>query len=153
MKGSRSIRQALLLEIIKNQPIETQEALLIALEKREIHVTQATISRDIKELGLLKIKGEDERYYYAQVDGQSPANMVDRLIRLLRNSVLSMDHVNNLLILKTLSGSANAAAEAIDTLGDTNILGTLAGDNTVLIIMRNETGLALLVKRLQQLIS
>lgn len=153
MKSSRNIRQALLLEIIKNQPIETQEALLSALEKRGIHVTQATISRDIKELGLLKIKGEDERYYYAQVDGQSPANIVDRMIRLLRNSVLSMDHVNNLLVLKTLSGSANAAAEAIDSLGDENILGTLAGDNTILIIMRNEAGLNTLVQRLQQLIS
>ena len=132
----KSIRHAAILEIIEKQDVETQEELAEMLEDRGISVTQATISRDIKELHLLKVLSENGGYKYATLD-KAEKGMTERLIRIFSESVLSMNHASNLIVIKTLTGSANAAAEAIDSLRWSPVVGTLAGDNTIFVAVRS----------------
>ena len=145
-------RQTTILEIIREKEIETQEGLLTELHNRGCIVTQATVSRDIKELGLVKLKGSTGRYYYSQVTDQQPGNVTDRLLRLLRSSIISVDYVRNMVVVKTITGTANAPAEALDSLEDNTVLGSLAGDNTVLVILSSDEVAPYYVNRLQQLI-
>ena len=138
----KTVRQVAILDIIEKQEIETQEELASALNARGIRVTQATVSRDIKELRLLKVLTPSGKYKYATGD-QADNNLTDRFIRMLAESLLSVSSANNLIVVKTLSGSANVAAEALDSMHWPEVLGTLAGDNTVLLIIRsNEETLA-----------
>ena len=131
----KTVRQVAILDIIEKQEIETQEELASALNARGIRVTQATVSRDIKELRLLKVLTPSGKYKYATGD-QADNNLTDRFIRMLAESLLSVSSANNLIVVKTLSGSANVAAEALDSMHWPEVLGTLAGDNTVLLIIR-----------------
>ena len=132
----KSIRHAAILEIIEKQDVETQEELADMLKERGIIVTQATVSRDIKELHLLKVLSENGGYKYATLD-KAEKGMTERLIRIFSESVLSMNHASNLIVIKTLTGSANAAAEAIDSLRWSPVVGTLAGDNTIFVAVRS----------------
>ena len=132
----KTVRQVAILDIIEKQEIETQEELASALNARGIRVTQATVSRDIKELRLLKVLTPSGKYKYATGD-QADNNLTDRFIRMLAESLLSVSSANNLIVVKTLSGSANVAAEALDSMHWPEVLGTLAGDNTVLMIIRS----------------
>lgn len=132
----KSVRHAAILEIIEKQDIETQEELADVLKSRGILVTQATVSRDIKELHLLKVLSEHGGYKYATLD-KAEKGMTERFIRIFSESVLSMSSAANLIIVKTLTGSANAAAEAIDSLRWAPVAGTLAGDNTIFVAVRN----------------
>ena len=132
----KTVRQVAILDIIEKQEIETQEELASALNARGIRVTQATVSRDIKELRLLKVLTPSGKYKYATGD-QADNNLTDRFIRMLAESLLSVSAANNLIVVKTLSGSANVAAEALDSMHWPEVLGTLAGDNTVLLIIRS----------------
>lgn len=132
----KTVRQVAILDIIEKQEIETQEELASALNARGIRVTQATVSRDIKELRLLKVLTPSGKYKYATGD-QADNNLTDRFIRMLAESLLSVSSANNLIVVKTLSGSANVAAEALDSMHWPEVLGTLAGDNTVLLIIRS----------------
>ena len=133
----KTVRQVAILDIIEKQEIETQEELASALNARGIRVTQATVSRDIKELRLLKVLTPSGKYKYATGD-QADNNLTDRFIRMLAESLLSVSSANNLIVVKTLSGSANVAAEALDSMHWPEVLGTLAGDNTVLLIIRSD---------------
>ena len=135
----KTVRQVAILDIIEKQEIETQEELASALNARGIRVTQATVSRDIKELRLLKVLTPSGKYKYATGD-QADNNLTDRFIRMLAESLLSVSSANNLIVVKTLSGSANVAAEALDSMHWPEVLGTLAGDNTVLLIIRSNEG-------------
>ncbi len=130
-------RQAKILEIIKNKEIETQEELSEELRKLGLNVTQATVSRDIKELRLIKTLSKSGRYKYATLDNQSTV-LSDRLMRLFRDSILSIDHAGNILVLKTLSGAGQAAASTIDAINYEEIVGTIAGDDTIFVLIRNE---------------
>ena len=132
----KTVRQVAILDIIEKQEIETQEELASSLNARGIRVTQATVSRDIKELRLLKVLTPSGKYKYATGD-QADNNLTDRFIRMLAESLLSVSSANNLIVVKTLSGSANVAAEALDSMHWPEVLGTLAGDNTVLLIIRS----------------
>ena len=132
----KSIRHAAILEIIEKQDVETQEELADMLKERGIVVTQATVSRDIKELHLLKVLSEHGGYKYATLD-KAEKGMTERLIRIFSESVLSMSNASNLIVIKTLTGSANAAAEAIDSLRWSPVVGTLAGDNTIFVAVRS----------------
>ena len=131
----KSIRHAAILEIIEKQDVETQEELAEMLKDRGIAVTQATVSRDIKELHLLKVLAENGGYKYATLD-KAEKGMTDRFVRIFSESVLSMGNAGNLVIIRTLTGSANAAAEAIDSLHWPSVVGTLAGDNTIFVAVR-----------------
>ena len=143
MKGNR---QSLISEIITNQIIRTQEELAEALQERGISVTQATISRDIKEMHLVKGLSDDGSYRYL-LGEQGDSGVSDRLIRMLMDSVVSMDSASNLIVVRTLSGSAHVAGEAIDNLKWPEIVGTIAGDNTILVIVRSQDYVAEIIDR------
>lgn len=128
------IRQSKILELINNKAIETQEDLVQELNDMDFNVTQATVSRDIKELGLIKIL-DGNRYRYAYINENM--NINNKLKNLFRESVISIDSANNLIVVKTLSGSANAAAMAIDKINNDKILGSIAGDDTLMIIVKS----------------
>lgn len=146
----KTVRQVAILEIIEKQDIETQEELADALRKRGIAVTQATVSRDIKELRLLKVLTPSGAYKYATAD-KAENGLSERFMRMLAESVLSVTFANNLIVVKTLSGSANVAAEALDSFHWQEVLGTLAGDNTVLLIIRSNEEVAAVVARIQDM--
>ena len=146
----KTVRQVAILDIIEKQHIETQEELAEALRLRGIRVTQATVSRDIKELRLLKVLTPSGAYKYATAD-KAENGLSERFIRMLAESLLSVAASNNLIVVKTLSGSANVAAEALDSLHWPEILGTLAGDNTILLIIRSEADVPTVQGRLQEM--
>lgn len=146
----KTVRQVAILDIIEKQEIETQEELASALNARGIRVTQATVSRDIKELRLLKVLTPSGKCKYATGD-QADNNLTDRFIRMLAESLLSVSSANNLIVVKTLSGSANVAAEALDSMHWPEVLGTLAGDNTVLLIIRSNEETLTVTSRIREM--
>ena len=147
----KSTRHSLILEIIEQKDIETQEELAEELKRRGVKVTQATVSRDIKELRLLKVLSDHGGYKYATVE-RAEKGMSERFIRILSESVISLDNVGTLIVIKTLSASANAAAEAIDSMKWSEVLGSIAGDNTILVIARSEEAVESLMARFNTLI-
>ena len=148
----KSARHNLILEIIETMDIETQEELAEELKRRGVRVTQATVSRDIKELRLLKVLSENGGYKYATVE-RAETGMNDRFARILAESIVNIESVNNLVVINTLSASANAAGEAIDSMKWSEVLGTIAGDNTLLIIARSNEAVDTLVDRLRALLN
>ncbi len=144
-------RHALILELISKNNIETQEDLANLLESSGVKVTQATVSRDIKELKLIKVPGANGGYKYAAAEREE-RNEADRHMRIFQDTVLSITDAGNLLVLKTISASAQSAAEAIDQLNWPEIVGTIAGDNTVLVIIKNIEDVALISEKLNALI-
>lgn len=132
----KSARQIAVLEIIAEHAIETQEDLADALRSRGFRVTQATVSRDIKELRLIKSLSADGKYRY-DVSAKSESNLNERLIRMFSETVISISSAYNQIVLKTLTASADIAAETIDSLQWPEILGTIAGENTILLIVRS----------------
>ncbi|EYE89705.1 arginine repressor ArgR [Fervidicella metallireducens AeB] len=129
-------RHAKILEVIGQKDIETQEELVDELRKLGFDVTQATVSRDVKELKLIKVLASNGRYKYAAIT-HGENIMSEKLVNIFVQTVVHMDYVGNTIVLKTLSGSASAAAEAIDTFGWDGIVGSLAGDNTIFVLCRS----------------
>ncbi len=147
----KSTRQNAILELIQERNIETQEELADELRKRSFKVTQATVSRDIRELRLLKVLTHEGSYKYAAAD--KPENgLSERFHRIFSESVLSMAHAYNQIIIKTLPGSANVAAEMVDGLRWPEIIGTLAGDNTILLIVRQIDEVDVVLKRIDDML-
>ena len=130
-------RQETILAIIAEEPIETQEQLIERLRLRGIPATQATISRDIKQLHLVKEPYGGGRYRYAVSAQRVKLNFADRLQTILHESIVSVDHAQGIIVLKTLPGLASAAASAFDAMDLPTKVGTLAGDDTAMIIMRS----------------
>jgi len=126
-----------ILELIEEQDISTQEELLILLKKDGFDVTQATVSRDIKQLRLVKALSGNGRYIYTS--GKIEAtDLSNRFESLLAESTIKIDHVLNQIIIKCFSGLANAVCAALDSMHFDGVVGTISGDNTFLVIMRNE---------------
>ena len=144
-------RQALIREIVENQSIQTQEELADALAAHGMVVTQATVSRDIKEMHLLKVLSEEGGYRYATMD-KSEQGMNERLIRMLSDSVVDMSSANNLIVIHTLPGSAHVAGEAVDSLHWPEVLGTIAGDNTILVIARSNEDVDAVLRRFRGIV-
>ena len=147
----KNARQTAILSIIEQYDIETQEELAGKLKEMGIVVTQATVSRDIKELRLLKVLSGSGGYKYATAD-KAEHGLSERFVRMFKDSVLSINFACNIVVIKTLAGSANVAAEAIDSMHLPEILGTMAGDNTVLVIVKNETEAAQTVNRFRDML-
>ncbi|MBE5768243.1 MAG: arginine repressor [Clostridiales bacterium] len=147
----KSARQVAILDIIEKQNVETQEELAEALRSRGLKVTQATVSRDIKELRLLKVLTSTGAYKYATAD-KAENGLSDRFVRMLAESLLSVAASNNLIVVKTLNGSAGMAAEALDSLHWPEVLGTLAGDNTILLVIRSDGDVPQVLQRLNEMI-
>jgi len=143
-------RQAKILEVIKANVVETQEELAESLGRHGISVTQATVSRDIRELQLNKVPTGDGGSRYTLPDEVPTANW-DKRRRIFRDSVLDVDHSENLIIIKSLPGTAPGVASAIDHLGWVELIGTVAGDDTVLIVIKPKDATAEVVDRIRGL--
>jgi len=143
-------RQQLVLEIVAKTEVDTQEELLKILEDQGLKVTQATVSRDVKELGLVKIAGNVKKYRYAKpvLEAQSDVNA---LVRHFKSAIVSFSHAQNLIVIKTLSGNANAVGAIIDGENLEGVLGTIAGDDTLLIIAASEEIVDNVVKQIKTL--
>lgn len=146
----KTVRQVTILDIIEKNDIETQEELADALRMRGIQVTQATVSRDIKELRLLKVLTPAGSYKYATAD-KAENGLTDRFIRMLAESVLSVADSGNMIVVKTLSGSAAVAAEALDSFHWPEVLGTIAGDNTIFMVIRSVEEVQSVIARIQDM--
>ena len=132
----KAMRHAMILQLIDTMEIDTQEMLAEQLLARGIKVTQATISRDIKELRLIKVLSDHGTYKYATAE-RAEKNISDRMIRIFAESVVSMTEAENLIVIKTMTASAQVAAEAIDSMNWSEIAGTLAGENTIFVAVRS----------------
>ena len=130
-------RQSMILDIIAKEHIETQEQLLEQLRKRGVASTQATISRDIKQLHLVKEPTGHGTYKYAVSSSRARLNIADKLRTIFRESVVSVEAAQNIVVLKTIEGMAQGAAFALDNMGDTDIVGTLAGDDTIFLVFHD----------------
>lgn len=144
-------RHALIREIVEKQSIQTQEELAQALSERGMVVTQATVSRDIKEMHLFKVLSDDGSYRYATMEKEEQGTS-DRLIRMLADSVVDLASANNLIVIRTLPGSAHVCGEAMDSLKWPEVIGTIAGDNTVLVIARSNEDVEPVIRRFRNLI-
>ena len=130
-------RQSMILEIISQENIETQEQLLSRLQERGITSTQATISRDIKQMHLIKEPVGHGVYKYAVSGNRTRLNFAEKLRTIFRESITSIDSAQNIVVIKTLPGLANAAGSAVDGMDVPYLVGSLAGDDTALLIMRD----------------
>lgn len=129
----RYSRQNKILEIINHHEVETQDMLVELLKEAGYPVTQATISRDIKELQLIKTLSASGHYKYAI--GISPDQPIsDRFVKIFKETIQNISSSGNIILVKTLSGCAPAAAEAVDTLNLPNVIGSIAGDNTFMLV-------------------
>ncbi len=132
-------RQMMIIDIIRSKKIETQEELAEQLRTLGVDVTQATVSRDIKELSLIKIPTEDGRYHYSLPPEDAWVSSMERAKRLFRDSLVSIDYSENIVVVKTLTGNAHAVADIIDNMPWQELVGTVAGDDTIMIVVRDRS--------------
>ena len=145
-------RQSVILDIISKQNIETQFDLMNALKERGISSTQATLSRDIRDLHLVKEPSPEGGFrYVAPSDITSPENS-GRLKRIFKDSVISVDRAENIIVLKTLPGLASAACSALDGMDIENLVGTIAGDDTAFLLMRTRENAELFIEEIGSLL-
>lgn len=149
----KSQRQSKILEIISTCNIETQEQLLAALQEEGFRGTQATISRDIKELRIVKELTSLGNYRYTVSPNDLVGSFSSRLNTIFRESVVSLDYAQNIIVVRTLPGLASAAASALDAMNMSAVVGTLAGDDTVMIVMRDNHAAAAFCGEIKGLIS
>lgn len=149
MKGQRHVK---IREIITNYEIETQDELVESLRNAGFNVTQATVSRDIKELHLIKVPLDDGRYKYSMPADQR-YNPIQRLRRALSDHFVSIDYTDHLVVLKCLPGTANTICALIDNLEWSEIMGTIGGDDTILVICRTKEQSATVVNQIMGLLS
>ena len=133
----KTARQEVILDIIATDDIETQNQLMLALKERGVKSTQATLSRDIKELRLVKELAPSGRYRYVASAREEYAGHDERLRKIFRESVVSCEAAQNLVVIKTLPGLAMAASSAIDSMGIPGLVGTVAGDDTAFLAMKD----------------
>ena len=149
MKNSQ---QAMILEIISQENIETQEQLLNRLQARGIRCTQATISRDIKQLHLMKEPIGQGAYKYAVSGNRTKLNVAEKLRTIFRECIVSIDYAQNIVVVKTMPGLANGACSALDNMEMNDIVGSLAGDDTALLVMRNAEAAELLCQEIKDML-
>jgi transcriptional regulator of arginine metabolism len=142
-KAQRHIR---IREIVTKNEVETQDDLVDVLRNAGFNVTQATVSRDIKELSLIKVPLSDGRYKYS-LPADQRYNPLQKLKRVLVDSFVSVDYTENLIVIKTLPGNANTVGVLIDHLEWDDLMGNISGDDTILIICRNKEETGAVVQR------
>ena len=146
-------RQAKIMEIISTSNVETQEQLLKALEKEGFRGTQATISRDIKELRIVKELTSLGTYRYTTPAKEVSGSFCSRLNTIFRECVIGFDYAQNIIVIRTLPGLASAAGSAIDSMNLSIVVGSLAGDDTVMVVMRDNNAAAAFCGEIKNLIS
>ena len=149
----KSQRQAKIMEIISNRNVETQEQLLAQLQSAGFRCTQATISRDIKELRIVKELTSLGTYRYTVANNEVSSSFSARLNTIFRECVTGFDYAQNIIIIRTLPGLASAAGSAIDAMNMSMVVGSLAGDDTVMIVMRDNNSAAAFCGEIKNLIS
>lgn len=148
---SKAKRQKKLLEVIKQREIETQEELISILNASGYQVTQATVSRDINELQLIKVAGKEKKYHYAQVT-QSKQLDNAKFLNLFRAAVVSIEVAQNLIVVKTLISNGAPVGATVDSLNYKEVVGCVAGDDTLLIVTRTNQEANIVATKLQDLL-
>ena len=148
----KSHRQFKIQELITNEHIRTQEDLAQRLLEEGFNVTQATISRDIKEIGLIKIPGVDDEYYYALRGESLPMDYQERLKRMFKEVVISFDSSENIVVIKTIPGNAQALALLLDNTDWKEVIGSVAGDDTIFLLVKPKDKVLKIIQRLTELI-
>ncbi|MBQ9782294.1 MAG: arginine repressor [Clostridia bacterium] len=148
---NKTTRQNKIIEIINSKEIDTQEELVLELNAYNFNVTQATVSRDIKELNLIKVSGKIKKYKYACEKSVSDFNDL-KLLNLFKNCVVKIDVAQNIVVLKTLGGNGNSAGVMVDKLNLPEIIGSVAGDDTVIIVTQTNENANLVKKELEKLL-
>ena len=138
----KSQRQAKIMEIISTKNVETQEQLLAELQREGFRCTQATISRDIKDMRIVKELTSMGTYRYTTSTNEISGTFTSRLTPIFRECVLGYDYAQNIIVIRTLPGLASAAGSAIDAMNMSAVVGTLAGDDTVMVVMRDNNAAA-----------
>jgi len=146
-------RQAKIMEITSNRNVETQEQLLQELQNAGFRSTQATISRDIKELRIIKELTSFGTYRYTTSTGETASTFSSKLNTIFRECITSFDYAQNMIVIRTLPGLASAAASAIDAMNMSVVVGTIAGDDTVFIVMRDNNAAAAFCGEIQHLLN
>ena len=144
-------RQSKILELIRENDIETQEMLADLLNKAGFNVTQATVSRDIRELKLTKATMQSGKQKYVATAKES-SFVTERLNRVFRDGIVSIDYAQNIVVIKTLVGMAMAVAAALDSMENSEIMGTIAGDDTIFCVVKNESKAVKLTENLKAII-
>lgn len=147
----KSKRHAKILEIIGRYNIETQEELSDRLEREGFHVTQATVSRDIRELKLTKVASKAGRQKYVALN-ENHVDMSEKYIRIFKDGFVSMDMAQNILVIKTVSGMAMAVAAALDAMDCHEIVGSIAGDDTIMCAVRTVEDTEILMERFRKIV-
>ena len=147
----RNFRQKKILEIIKGKEIETQQELCEELSGVGLEVTQATVSRDIRELHLYKVKGKNKHYHYVASEWEEP-QIPDKMLSLFRTCLVKICTVGNTVVLKTLNGNGGNAGAVMDMLNYPEIVGTIAGDDTVFSLCENPEKAKTVLNRLNEII-
>ena len=146
-------RHIKIIELVNSRPIKTQEEIVTHLKKLGCNATQATVSRDIKELALVKIaSGDGYQYAVPKGDTATHGNISARLGFVFGKSVTSVDSAQNIVVVHTLPGMANAAASAVDAMKYENILGCIAGDDTFMVVARDDKNAADFAAKLEKMI-
>ena len=148
----KSQRQAKIIEIISTRNVETQEQLLSALQKEGFRGTQATISRDIKELRIVKELTNLGTYRYTVSSSEVSNSFSAKLNTIFRECITGCDYAQNIIVIRTLPGLASAAGSAIDAMNMSLVVGTLAGDDTAIVVMRDQNAAAAFCSEIQNLI-
>ena len=149
----KSQRQAKIMEIISNQNVETQEQLLAELQNAGFRSTQATISRDIKELRIVKELTSFGTYRYSADSGEMGVTFSSKLNTIFRECITGYDYSQNIIVIRTIPGLASAAASALDAMNMSVVLGTIAGDDTVFIVMRDNNSAAAFCGEIKNLLN
>lgn len=149
---ARTNRQLKILDIITKYDIDTQEELVERLRQEGFSVTQATVSRDIKDMGIIKTLTNDGRRYKYAVQATKETNPADKYLNMFKNTVLSIKSTGNLIVLRTEVGSAGPAAELIDKLSYDEVLGVIAGDNTIFVAVDGIEHVDAIRRRLEDLL-
>ncbi|MFH5835301.1 arginine repressor [Proteiniclasticum sp. C24MP] len=144
-------RRSKMLEIISKKEIETQEELAQELRKEGFNVTQATVSRDIKNLQLIKVLSSTGRYKYV-ANKEDTKDAIGKLVTLLSHTILSVENIDKMVVVRTITAAASTAAEAIDQLDLAEIAGTIAGDNTIFMMVRSDEMAVEIVKKISELV-
>ncbi len=141
-------RQSKIIELINKNDIETQEELARLLQEADFSVTQPTISRDIRELKITKVM-DGKKQKYALLPDETPV-VSEKLIRIFRDAVTHIDCSQNIIVIKTLDGMAMAVAAVLDSMENSEILGSIAGDDTVFCVIKSEKNAVKLIERLKE---
>lgn len=142
-----------ILKVIESVPVESQQDLLQALEKEGVEISQSTLSKDLKEMGIIKVRGRDGRFRFIQTKEREVFHISVLLRKELQDFLSDMIQVGNFVVLKAVSGNASGTAKCLDEIGWEEIIGTIAGDDTILVITKTPQDAEGIIRKLQEVLA